>query len=157
MDVIMPQLGETVSEGTVAAWFKQVGDPVQAEEMLLEIETDKVTTEIPAPATGTLSQILVPEGETVEVGARLAVISVKGEAEESPVVESEAPPSAPAPQASAQPSPQATGSAAAPSARRDVERSRDTAGQQLSPVVRKLLGEHGLVPGAIPGMGPEGA
>jgi len=74
MDVIMPQLGETVTEGTVANWYKKVGDPVTADEPLFEVETDKVTTEIPAIASGVLKAILVEAGTTVPVGTVLAVI-----------------------------------------------------------------------------------
>jgi pyruvate/2-oxoglutarate dehydrogenase complex dihydrolipoamide acyltransferase (E2) component len=74
MDVIMPQLGETVQEGIVALWYKKIGDPVKADEPLFDVETDKVTTEIPAPATGVLTEILVETGVPVPVGTRLAVI-----------------------------------------------------------------------------------
>jgi pyruvate/2-oxoglutarate dehydrogenase complex dihydrolipoamide acyltransferase (E2) component len=74
MDVIMPQLGETVTEGTVANWYKKVGDAVRADEPLFEVETDKVTTEIPAIASGVLKAILVEPGTTVPVGTVLAVI-----------------------------------------------------------------------------------
>src|SRR2546430_12638437 len=71
----MPQLGETVTEGTITRWLKSVGDHVDADEPLFEVSTDKVDSEVPAPAAGTLSEILVQEGETAEVGTRLAVIS----------------------------------------------------------------------------------
>ena len=71
----MPQLGETVTEGTITRWFKQVGETIEADEPLFEVSTDKVDSEVPAPSAGVVSEILVPEGETVEVGARLAVIS----------------------------------------------------------------------------------
>jgi len=74
MDVIMPQLGETVTEGTVANWYKKVGDAIKADEPLFEVETDKVTTEIPAIASGVLKAILVETGVTVPVGTVLAVI-----------------------------------------------------------------------------------
>ena len=76
MDVIMPQLGETVTEGTVANWYKKVGDTVRADEPLFEVETDKVTTEIPAIANGVLKAILVEPGTTVPVGTVLAVIEL---------------------------------------------------------------------------------
>jgi pyruvate dehydrogenase E2 component (dihydrolipoamide acetyltransferase) len=82
--VSMPQLGETVTEGTILSWAKQVGDHVDEDEVLLEISTDKVDTEVPSPASGTLLEILVQEGETVSVGAALAVI---GEAGEEPATE----------------------------------------------------------------------
>jgi 2-oxoglutarate dehydrogenase E2 component (dihydrolipoamide succinyltransferase) len=81
MDVIMPQLGETVLEGTISAWRKQVGDAVGPDEPLFEVETDKVTVDIPAPAAGVLVAILVPVGERVEVGTRLAILRVDGEDE----------------------------------------------------------------------------
>src|SRR5258708_4210684 len=74
MDVIMPQLGETVEEGTVAAWHKKEGDKVAIDELLVEIETDKVATEVPSLVAGTLLKILVGEGETVKVGTTLAII-----------------------------------------------------------------------------------
>ena len=74
MDVIMPQLGETVTEGTVINWYKKVGDTVRADEPLFDVETDKVTTEIPAIANGVLKAILVEPGTTVPVGTLLAVI-----------------------------------------------------------------------------------
>src|SRR6185436_18954687 len=74
MDVIMPQLGETVAEGVVTRWYKKVGDPVKADETLFDVETDKVSTEIPAQANGVIAEILVAEGATAKVGARLAVI-----------------------------------------------------------------------------------
>src|SRR5882757_8834235 len=79
MDVIMPQLGETVEEGTVAAWHKKEGDKVAIDELLVEIETDKVATEVPSLVAGTLAKILVGAGETVKVGTTLAIIdSVDG-------------------------------------------------------------------------------
>ena len=74
-DVTMPQLGETVTEGTITKWFKQVGDKVDPDEVLFEVSTDKVDSEVPSPAGGFITEILVPEGETVDVGTRLAVIS----------------------------------------------------------------------------------
>ena len=74
IDVVMPQMGVSVSEGTITKWLKQEGEQVEADEALLEISTDKVDTEVPSPASGTLTQILVQEGETVEVGTKLAQI-----------------------------------------------------------------------------------
>ncbi len=73
-DVTLPQLGETVTEGTITQWFKSVGDTVSADEPLFEVSTDKVDTEVPSPVTGVLSEIRVAEGETVEVGAIVAVV-----------------------------------------------------------------------------------
>src|SRR5579864_8306774 len=74
-DITMPQLGETVTEGTITKWMKQVGDEVKEDEVLFEVSTDKVDSEVPSPASGFLTEILVPEGETVDVGVKLAVIS----------------------------------------------------------------------------------
>src|SRR3989442_14534530 len=74
-DITMPQLGETVTEGTITRWAKQVGDRIEEDEVLFEVSTDKVDSEVPAPTSGYLAEILVPEGETVEVGAKLAVIT----------------------------------------------------------------------------------
>src|SRR3954470_9794925 len=76
--VTMPALGESVTEGTVTRWLKQEGEQVEADEPLLEVSTDKVDTEIPSPAAGTLTKILVAEDETVEVGAQLAIIGGGG-------------------------------------------------------------------------------
>ncbi len=80
MDVIMPQLGETVREGTVARWRKQIGETVDADEPLFDVETDKVTAEVPAPISGVLTQILIEEGVQVKVGTRLAVIAERASA-----------------------------------------------------------------------------
>jgi pyruvate dehydrogenase E2 component (dihydrolipoamide acetyltransferase) len=80
IDVVMPQMGVSVSEGTITKWLTQEGEPVAADESLLEISTDKVDTEVPSPGEGVLQQILVQEGETVEVGTKLAVIGGAGAA-----------------------------------------------------------------------------
>src|SRR5438270_13876155 len=116
VSVTMPRLGESVSEGTVTRWLKKEGDRVEADEPLLEVSTDKVDTEIPAPASGVLSSIKVAEDETVEVGVELAVIDESGAAGGSaaaPAAEA-APPEAPAaqPEPAAQAEPQAPAAAA---------------------------------------------
>src|SRR5678815_3064844 len=80
IDVVMPQMGVSVSEGTITKWLKQEGEPIEADESLLEISTDKVDTEVPSPGSGVVQQILVQEGETVEVGTKLAVIGPEGAA-----------------------------------------------------------------------------
>src|SRR6266542_4793307 len=98
IDVVMPQMGVSVSEGTITKWLKSQGDQVEADEPLLEISTDKVDTEVPSPGTGVLTEILVQEGQTVDVGTKLAVIGGDGASAPSasePQAE-EAPP-APAP------------------------------------------------------------
>jgi pyruvate dehydrogenase E2 component (dihydrolipoamide acetyltransferase) len=104
-DVVLPALGESVTEGTVTRWLKSVGDSVEADEPLLEVSTDKVDTEIPAPTSGVLLEITVGEDETAEVGAKLAVIGAPGAA----------PAAAPAPAAAA-PAPAAPAPAPAPAA-----------------------------------------
>ena len=106
----MPQLGETVTEGTVTRWMKGIGDTVARDEPLFEVSTDKVDSEVPSPAAGVLTEILVPEGETVEVGVRLAVIGDDASAEAAPVH------AAPATPAAAPPAPAATAPPAAPAA-----------------------------------------
>jgi 2-oxoglutarate dehydrogenase E2 component (dihydrolipoamide succinyltransferase) len=115
MDVTMPQLGETVTEGTITRWFKQVGDRVEADEPLFEVSTDKVDSEVPAPQSGYVSEIVVPEGETVPVGARLAVISEQSgtTAAPPPATAAPGPPGAPAPPG---PSPAVPPAAPAPAA-----------------------------------------
>ncbi len=139
VDVTMPQLGETVADGTVTKWLKHVGDVITRGEPLFEVSTDKVDTEIPAPADGVLTAIFVDEGATVDVGTRLAVIGAPGDPFEQSaprVVASGPTPSAP------------TG---APVARQ--ERTRD---EKLSPVVRRLLAEHDLDAARLVGTGPAG-
>ena len=112
MDIQMPQLGETVTEGTITRWLKSVGDHVEADEPLFEVSTDKVDSEVPAPAAGTLSEILVQEGETAEVGTRLAVLSDGAGATTAAAPPQQAPPQQappqqePAPQQQPPPPPQ---------------------------------------------------
>ena len=110
-DVTLPQLGETVTEGTITRWFKKVGDQVAADEPLFEVSTDKVDTEIPSPAAGVLTEIRVNEDETVDVGAVLAVIGSPG-ATPAPAA---APAPTPAAAPSAAPAPASSAPAAAPS------------------------------------------
>src|SRR5580765_6440832 len=106
VDVTMPQLGETVTEGTITRWFKQVGESIAADEPLFEVSTDKVDSEVPAPSAGVVSEILVPEGDTVEVGTRLAVLAAPGAAPApEPAASAPAPASAPAAPAAPAPAP----------------------------------------------------
>ena len=91
VDVVMPQMGVSVSEGTITKWLKNEGEEIQADEPLLEISTDKVDTEVPSPGTGVVQQILVQEGETVEVGTKLAVIGAPGAAAEEAFEDLDAP------------------------------------------------------------------
>src|SRR5437870_12446199 len=84
IDVVMPQMGVSVSEGTITKWLKQQGERVEADEPLLEISTDKVDTEVPSPGSGTLTQILVQEGETVDIGTKVGRIGGDGAAPSAP-------------------------------------------------------------------------
>src|SRR5690349_7529083 len=102
VSVTMPRLGESVTEGTVTRWLKQEGDTVEVDEPLLEVSTDKVDTEIPSPAAGVLSRIVVREDETAEVGSELAVIDGDGSGGGAPAQES-APAEEAAPAAAAEP------------------------------------------------------
>ena len=122
-DVTLPQLGETVTEGTITQWFKNVGDTVAADEPLFEVSTDKVDTEVPSPVSGVLTEIRVPEGETVDVGTVIAVVgdSAGAPAGEAPSSDTPAAPAeepaapAPAEQAAAPaPAEEAASPAAAP-------------------------------------------
>jgi 2-oxoglutarate dehydrogenase E2 component (dihydrolipoamide succinyltransferase) len=140
MDVLMPQLGETVSEGTIAGWHKQTGDAVEKGDILLDVETDKVAIEIEAPASGVLASIDVPEGETVDVGTVLAVIAVEGEV----VVEKTAPAVAVAEAATEAPN---AGGGGLPGKQ---------AGERVSPAVRRLLKEYKLNIADISGTGRDG-
>jgi pyruvate dehydrogenase E2 component (dihydrolipoamide acetyltransferase) len=147
MDVIMPQLGETVAEGTVAAWHKKEGDQVTIDELLVEIETDKVATEVPSLVAGTLLKILVGEGETVRVGTTLAIIDSGDGAGVA------APQAAAAPEAPIQPAKPVTPVA---EGARATQPNRDGHGAPLSPAVRRLVAEHGLDIARIQGTGRDG-
>src|SRR6476659_9124130 len=104
VDVVMPQMGVSVSEGTITRWAKQVGERIEADETIVEISTDKVDTEVPAPATGVVREILVPEGETVPVGTRIAVIDSGGDGGAAAPSEPEPAPAAAQPEGSLEPS-----------------------------------------------------
>jgi len=130
MDIIMPQLGETVTEGVVTKWYKKVGDTIKADETLFDVETDKVSTEIPSPVAGVVAEIVVAEGITAKVGVRLAVIRESGSVQPATTVGA-------APIAAAAPS----------------SISRANAADRLSPVVRRLVAEHSLNPADITGTG----
>jgi 2-oxoglutarate dehydrogenase E2 component (dihydrolipoamide succinyltransferase) len=169
-------MGVSVSEGTITKWLKQVGETIERDEPLLEISTDKVDTEVPSPAEGVVSQILVPEGETVEVGTVLAHIAPAGTdvsaaeaAPPAPAVEAAAePPPAPEPepQPVAEAAPQVTPEPAAPtpeSAAPTPESvplvSEPAAGNGkrfVSPVVARIAAEHGVDPSVVPGTGTGG-
>ncbi|MFD8608203.1 2-oxoglutarate dehydrogenase, E2 component, dihydrolipoamide succinyltransferase [Streptomyces sp. NPDC059631] len=165
-DVVLPALGESVTEGTVTRWLKSVGDSVEADEPLLEVSTDKVDTEIPAPTSGVLLEIVVGEDETAEVGAKLAVIGAPGAAPAAapapaapapaPAAPAPAPepaaPQAPAAPAAPAPAPQAP---AAPAAPAPAAQATDD-GAYVTPLVRKLAAENGVDLGAVKGTGVGG-
>ena len=149
-DILMPQLGETVTEGTITKWFKQVGEAVREDEVLFEVSTDKVDTEVPSPASGVVVDILVAEGATVDVGTVIARVGEDGEvaaplaAPEPVIVSAPEPFTAPAPEPFAAPAPFAVASAPAVVAE---------GGSVLSPVVRRLIVEHGIDAATLTGTG----
>jgi 2-oxoglutarate dehydrogenase E2 component (dihydrolipoamide succinyltransferase) len=162
IDVVMPQMGVSVSEGTITKWLKSEGEAIQADEPLLEISTDKVDTEVPSPGTGIVQQILVQEGETVDVGTKLAVISPEGApaAAEEPVQGPE-PTAEPAPEPATA---EAAAAAAAPSTAETpapvpAPAAPDVSGNGktfVSPVVARIAAEHGIDVGSVPGTGQGG-
>ncbi len=159
-EVVMPQMGVSVSEGTITKWLKQPGDQVARDEPLLEISTDKVDTEVPSPGEGVLTQILVPEGETVDVGTVLATIGPAGSAAAEPVseangaaAEAEEPPVTAPDAASAVPEPQPPAPEPAPSLQPQAAGNGKTF---VSPVVARIASEHGVDPSTVPGTGTGG-
>ena len=162
-DITLPQLGETVTEGTITRWFKKVGDTVAADEPLFEVSTDKVDTEVPSPVAGTLTEIRVKEGETVSVGTVIAVVgsaSASASAGAAPVV-APAPivaPVAPAPVAQApvvQPEPiRAAQPVANVATATRTQLPANASNKLLSPVVRRLVADHGIDVNALVGSGP---
>src|SRR5215831_9420866 len=120
-DVVMPQMGESIAEGTVVRWIKKVGDKVDRDEPLFEISTDKVDAEIPSPAAGVVSEIRVKEGETVPVNSVVAVIGASGEAAATPAGQRAATtpsaPDKPSPQGDGTPTPSAGAEAPAAESR----------------------------------------
>ncbi|MET9846313.1 2-oxoglutarate dehydrogenase, E2 component, dihydrolipoamide succinyltransferase [Streptomyces ossamyceticus] len=185
-DVVLPALGESVTEGTVTRWLKEVGDSVEADEPLLEVSTDKVDTEIPAPTSGVLLEIVVGEDETAEVGAKLAVIGAPGAAPAAapapaapapaPAAEAPAPAApAPAPAASAAPAPApapaapaapapapaaaapaAPAPAPAPVTPTPAAAKATDEGAYVTPLVRKLAAENGVDLASVKGTGVGG-
>src|SRR5437660_991659 len=163
----MPQMGVSVSEGTITKWLKQEGEQVEADEPLLEISTDKVDTEVPSPAGGTLTHILVQEGETVDVGTKLGQI---GGAAAAPSGDGAAPPE---PQAEEAPPEPATAEAAAeaeapstaetpapvapqPAAPQPAQTATSNGKTFVSPVVARIASEHGVDPNQVEGTGRGG-
>jgi 2-oxoglutarate dehydrogenase E2 component (dihydrolipoamide succinyltransferase) len=169
-------MGVSVSEGTITKWSKQVGEQIEADETLLEISTDKVDTEVPSPASGIVTEILVQEGETVEVGTLLARIGGEGSAPAAPTPEAAPPapeaaapaavPAAPEPEQAAPTQPAADAAAASategatPTAEPEQLEQAAPAGDNgrsfVSPVVARIASEHGIDPAQVPGTGNGG-
>ena len=152
IDVVMPQMGESIVEGTLTKWLKKPGDRVERDEPLFEISTDKVDTEVPSPAAGTLAEVLVQEGQTVPINTVVARIDESGAARvatprEEPAVQAAAPVEAAAPEP-AKPAAEAAPEVAEPAAAEAVG--------PLSPLVRRMLREHNLDPRLIKGTGAGG-
>ena len=184
VDVVMPQMGVSVSEGTITKWLKSEGEEIAADEALLEISTDKVDTEVPSPAAGVIQQILAQEGDTVAVGTKIAVIAPEGASAEAPdeappepatqeaaeevaaasgaegetptaeKIEEEAPAPPPAPEQAPEPAPQAE----APAAQPEPEANGDgrPEGKFVSPVVARIASEHDVDVSQIEGTGRGG-
>jgi 2-oxoglutarate dehydrogenase E2 component (dihydrolipoamide succinyltransferase) len=160
-DVVMPQMGESIAEGTVVKWLKKPGDKVERDEPLLEISTDKVDAEIPSPAAGTLAEILAQEGQTVSVNSVIARISVEGEAAApapAPAPKPEpapapAPKPAPAPEPVAAPAPAPPRAPEPAPAEDDLEERRRT---KSSPLVRKIAKENDVDISQLKGSGISG-
>ncbi|MGZ4164098.1 MAG: dihydrolipoamide acetyltransferase family protein [Tumebacillaceae bacterium] len=142
----MPQLGESVTEGTISKWLKQVGDKINKYDPLAEVETDKVNAEVPSEFVGTLTEILVPAGATVAVGTPIATIAEEGDAPAPAAAPAQA--AAPVAPAAAQAAPVAQNAAPAP--------VKTAGGARFSPAVMRLLQEHGVDPNAIAGTGTGG-
>ena len=172
-DITLPQLGETVTEGTITRWFKKVGDAVAADEPLFEVSTDKVDTEVPSPVAGTLTEIRVKEGDTVPVGTVIAVVGASTGASVQPApapapapvaqpapapapVAQPAPAPAPAPvaQPAAAPAPVMQPAAASVATATRTAIPASVSNKLLSPVVRRLVSEHGIDVNALVGTGP---
>ena len=149
VDVVMPQMGVSVSEGTITKWNKQVGDQIEADETLLEISTDKVDTEVPSPASGVVSEILVEEGATVDVGTVLARIGGEVGAAAPAAEPAAAPPAAEVDEPVAQPA------EPLPQPAEPVTAS-ENGKSFVSPVVARIASEHGIDPSQVPGTGSGG-
>jgi pyruvate dehydrogenase E2 component (dihydrolipoamide acetyltransferase) len=186
VDVVMPQMGVSVSEGTITKWLKSEGEEIAADESLLEISTDKVDTEVPSPASGVIQQILAQEGETVAVGTKIAVIAPEGAPAETPdeappepatqeaadeaaaasgaeggtptaeKVEEEAPAPAPPPEPAPEPAAEAPPRAEPPAAQPEADGDGRPEGKFVSPVVARIASEHNVDVAQIEGTGRGG-
>jgi 2-oxoglutarate dehydrogenase E2 component (dihydrolipoamide succinyltransferase) len=149
IEVVMPQMGESIAEGTITRWIKKVGEKVERDEPIFEISTDKVDAEIPSPAAGVLVEIRSAEGDTVGVNRVVAVIETAAAAEPPPAGDRRGPP------------PERAQAAAPPAGAGAIERARPAQegaerGGFVSPVVKKIAAEHGIDPARVPGTGAGG-
>src|SRR6266545_5585794 len=163
VDVLMPQMGESIAEGTLSKWLKKVGDTVKRDEPLFEISTDKVDAEIPAPAAGVLAEIKVQEGQTVPVQTLVAVLETEKGAAASTAAKPEPPKAAAPPPPAPKPEPPKAAPAPAPAPavkRSDGDGGVQTAEERLrtksTPLVRKIAAEHSVDISRIPGSGLAG-
>ena len=147
VDVTLPSLGESVTEGIITQWFKKVGDSVARDEPLFEVSTDKVDSEMPSPAAGVLTQILAEEGDTVETGSRVAVIDDSGDAPKGDVVAT----------TEVAPAPQADEKTPAPVMAPAAASGDSVNGVVVSPVVRRILNDGGVEASTLQGSGPGGS
>src|SRR5580658_4633312 len=153
-DIIMPQMGESIVEGTITKWLKKPGDKIQRDEPLFEISTDKVDAEIPAPASGVLQEIKVSEGTTVGVNTVVGTIAVDGETAPAPAKAAPAAPAPPAAEKKEEKKPAAAApaeTASAPPAQESPAEGEEEA--RSSPLVRKIAREHGINLSQISGTG----
>ena len=147
-DVVLPQMGESIAEGTITTWLKAVGDRVERDEALFEMSTDKVDAEIPSPAEGVLLEIKVEAGSTVEVGTVVAVIGAEGESASSGAAD--------APSTAAAPEQETAAAAPAPASSATADTVEDRRRTKSSPLVRKIAAEHGIDVATVPGTGVSG-
>src|SRR5436309_9698751 len=151
VDVLMPQMGESIAEGTLSKWLKKLGDEVKRDEPLFEISTDKVDAEIPAPSAGVLAEIKVQEGQTVAVQTLVAVIETDKGAAATAAPATAASPAAPSPIAPSRPLP----SSPAPAVKGGdgAETAEERLRRKSTPLVRKIAAEHQVDISTIPGTG----
>lgn len=149
-DIVIPQMGESVAEGTIGTWLKQVGDAVAADEPIVEVETDKVAMEVPSPVAGVLVEQVVAEGDDVEIGALIAKVDTEGKAASAPAA-------APVAKAEPAPSPAPAKTEAAPAAA-PAAMPAGTSGDlmPMSPAVRRIVADYNLDPASIEGTGKDG-
>src|SRR5213079_1216837 len=152
-------MGVSVSEGTITKWLKQQGEEVEADEPLLEISTDKVDTEVPSPGSGVLTEILVQEGQTVDVGTKLAVIGgdgASGASASEPQVQEAAPAEPATAEAAAEAAAPSSAESPAPTSQPAAEPASANGKTFVSPVVAKIASEHGVDPSQVEGTGRGG-